>query len=406
MILRDHPSLQQARLHACRSWYEKVVPSQPAFIPPYGNFTFDGRLAPPISDQYQPYSVAVATKGVPPAHESAGQTKTDECSQRTDAEETVWIQDQLPDKSFGRMTPCKVFKGAIPPVALQTASTTAPTTESAAANQQTQQLTEQQSVTASNRLPALMGGSSMPPHPTREEVQEKRLWTGVEHEQNRNQEAAARIASAGFNTAENTNVPRIPTQTPTGNQTKYITMANQHGHLQYFQVLHLPNHYSQLVPVVNPPIGAIGNGTQAARTPLVHQGPPLNGVHNQPQEPVTSQVVAHVNNNPTSNQDDEVVVLFGANRQVSIASLESCSVISQKFISQGHADNVGQQAAGTGQALINANPALAADQIELRRLMSEVLRRDLGFKIPEVPGKPYPALVDLEHFPQNFKLPT
>ncbi|CAI9115101.1 OLC1v1015935C1 [Oldenlandia corymbosa var. corymbosa] len=162
------PSTQQTP----GSWYEKAVPRQPAYIPPYGNFTFDGKSAPPISNQYQPFSVATTTKGVPPDPSTAGPSGTYGSNQQMYAEETVYIQDRLLDGSFGTMTPYKIFKGSIPPEALQTTATTAPVTGSATSNQQTAQMADQQSVAVGNRLLAMLGGSSLPPHPTREEVLE------------------------------------------------------------------------------------------------------------------------------------------------------------------------------------------------------------------------------------------
>ncbi|CAI9105926.1 OLC1v1004963C1 [Oldenlandia corymbosa var. corymbosa] len=41
-----------AALQGIQSWYYLVVPSQPAFVSPPGNFTFDGRQLPPLSPQY------------------------------------------------------------------------------------------------------------------------------------------------------------------------------------------------------------------------------------------------------------------------------------------------------------------------------------------------------------------
>ncbi|CAI9098829.1 OLC1v1035549C1 [Oldenlandia corymbosa var. corymbosa] len=41
-----------AALQGIQSWYYPVVPSQPAFVSPPGNFTFDGRQLPPLSPQY------------------------------------------------------------------------------------------------------------------------------------------------------------------------------------------------------------------------------------------------------------------------------------------------------------------------------------------------------------------
>ncbi|CAI9105928.1 OLC1v1004965C1 [Oldenlandia corymbosa var. corymbosa] len=38
--------------HGLSSWYYPLVSSQPAFISPSGNFTFDGRQLPPLSAQY------------------------------------------------------------------------------------------------------------------------------------------------------------------------------------------------------------------------------------------------------------------------------------------------------------------------------------------------------------------
>ncbi|CAI9106513.1 OLC1v1005691C1 [Oldenlandia corymbosa var. corymbosa] len=38
--------------HGMHSWYYPMVPSQPAFIPPPRNFTFDGHQLPPLSSQY------------------------------------------------------------------------------------------------------------------------------------------------------------------------------------------------------------------------------------------------------------------------------------------------------------------------------------------------------------------
>ncbi|CAI9099372.1 OLC1v1036179C1 [Oldenlandia corymbosa var. corymbosa] len=41
-----------AALQGILSWYYPVVPSQPTFVSPPGNFTFDGRQLPPLSPQY------------------------------------------------------------------------------------------------------------------------------------------------------------------------------------------------------------------------------------------------------------------------------------------------------------------------------------------------------------------
>ncbi|CAI9102831.1 OLC1v1001179C1 [Oldenlandia corymbosa var. corymbosa] len=190
-----------------RSWYEKVVPSQHAFIPLYRNFIFDGPTTPPISDQYQPYSTAIVTQGITPNTATSEQTKTAPSKQRMYAEETVWIQDRSPDGILCPMVPCKIYKGEILHGALQTTSTTAPAVEST--------------------------------------------------------------------------------------------------------VLELPNHYLQLVAVINPLAGATRNRNQAARVPLMHQGPPPNGIHNQPQEPIVNHAATYVSNNPA----EEAESLKGRGRQ-------------------------------------------------------------------------------------------
>ncbi|CAI9091102.1 OLC1v1026033C1 [Oldenlandia corymbosa var. corymbosa] len=66
----------------------------------------------------------------------------------------------------------------------------------------------------------------------------------------------------------------------------------------YEKMLELPNHHLQLVPVINLPAAATGNGDQAARVPLMHQGQPPNRIHNQSREPAVNQAATYVNNNP------------------------------------------------------------------------------------------------------------
>ncbi|CAI9105961.1 OLC1v1004998C1 [Oldenlandia corymbosa var. corymbosa] len=47
--------------HRLQSWYYPVIPSQPAFILPQGNFMFDGRQLPPLSAPYNGQAMVLGT---------------------------------------------------------------------------------------------------------------------------------------------------------------------------------------------------------------------------------------------------------------------------------------------------------------------------------------------------------